>query len=351
MSTRCKGEGVEIWHPRFRGNATRWVQVEGFPGTPTKDSFAGLVTHTDHEPVGEFACSNELVNRIYQNARWGTRLQNRSVPMEPDRDERMPWSGHPAKTSESEGWAFNVARFYEHFLHNYRVHQAEDGSLQEILPPYWLFNSKDIIWPSVVTIIPDWYYNFYGDDRLLRDNYDMMKRFVLYHEQTESETGRHDGPLQLRRLGRHGFDRRQQSQSWSHVAAADGHGLLLQQLPHRRAGRDECSAERMTSAISANLADRVYEGFNQRFFDAAPAPTKATPSVPAFCRWPSGWSRPEHRQAVIDNLVQDIMVEAPRPHIGRFDRHAMANAGADRHRSSGSRLPSPRVRSGQAGVT
>ena len=68
-----------------------------------------------------------------------------------DRDERMPWSGHPAKTSESEGWVFNVARFYDHYLHNYRIHQGEDGSLQEILPPYWTFNSKDIIWPSVIT--------------------------------------------------------------------------------------------------------------------------------------------------------------------------------------------------------
>ena len=102
-----KGQGMETWHPRFRGNATRWVQVEGFPGTPTKDSFAGLVVHTDFQPVGEFACSNDLINRVYRNARWGTRLQNRSVPMEPDRDERMPWSGHPAKTSES--WPLSTA--------------------------------------------------------------------------------------------------------------------------------------------------------------------------------------------------------------------------------------------------
>ena len=143
------------------------------------------MTHTDHEPAGTFECSNELLNRIYENACWGTRLPKvyRGVPMEPDRDERMPWSGpSPAKTSESEGWVFNVARFYEHFLHNYRADQAEEGSLQEILPPYWTFNNKDIVWPSVVTIIPDWYYNFYADDRPLRDNYDMMKRFVLYHE-------------------------------------------------------------------------------------------------------------------------------------------------------------------------
>ena len=102
--------------------------------------------------------------------------------MEPDRDERMPWSGHPAKTSESEGYAFNVARFYDHFLHNYRTHQGDDGSLQEILPPYWTFNSKDIIWPSVITVIPDWYYNFYGDLRPLADNFECMKRWVLFHQ-------------------------------------------------------------------------------------------------------------------------------------------------------------------------
>ena len=47
-----KGQGVETWSPRFKGNATRYVQIEGFPGTPTADNFEGLVTHTDMEPVG-----------------------------------------------------------------------------------------------------------------------------------------------------------------------------------------------------------------------------------------------------------------------------------------------------------
>ena len=53
-------------------------------------------------------------------------------------------------------------------------------------------NSKDFVWPSVATIIPDWYYDFYGDDRLIRDNYQMMKRFVLYHERANL---RADGTL------------------------------------------------------------------------------------------------------------------------------------------------------------
>ena len=66
-----KGRGLETWNPRFRGNATRWVQVEGFPGEPTLSSFAGLVTHTDHQAVGRFACSNPLVNRIYHKRALG----------------------------------------------------------------------------------------------------------------------------------------------------------------------------------------------------------------------------------------------------------------------------------------
>ena len=52
-----KGQGLETWHPRFKGNATRYTQVEGYPGTPTLDRFEGLVTHTDMEPVGQFTCS------------------------------------------------------------------------------------------------------------------------------------------------------------------------------------------------------------------------------------------------------------------------------------------------------
>ena len=302
-----KGEGEEVWHPRFRGNATRWVQVEGFPGTPTKDNFAGLVTHTDHAPVGEFKCSNDLVNRVYLNARWGTRLQNRSVPMEPDRDERMPWSGHPAKTSESEGWVFNVARFYEHFLHNYRMHQGEDGSLQEILPPYWTFNGKDIIWPSVVTVIPDWYYNFYGDDRLLRDNYEMMKRFVRYHEQTNLKP---DNTVDYCRYG-----------DWVDTASiganSRNHGATSRPLMSTAYLYNNCRIVERAARILGRpddqryfgeLANRIYAGFNARFFDADSGTYESATQCSAVLPLAFGLVPDQHRAQVVDNLVHDIMV-------------------------------------------
>ncbi len=301
------GSGVETWHPRFRGNATRWVQVEGFPGTPTKENFAGLATHTDHEPVGEFECSNPLINRIYSNATWGTRLQNRSVPMEPDRDERMPWSGHPAKTSESEGWVFGVAPFYEHFLHNYRVHQAEEGSLQEILPPYWKFNSKDIIWPSVVTIIPDWYHKFYGDDRLLRDNYDMMKRFVLYHEKTNLKP---DGTMDHCIYG-------DWVDSKSIGANSRNFGATSRPLMGTAYLYNNCRIVERAARLFGNredenyfhsLAERIYEGFNQRFFDSASGQYESGTQCSAILPLAFGLVPEQHREPLIKKLVDDIYV-------------------------------------------
>lgn len=302
-----KGQGVETWSPRFKGNATRYAQVEGFPGTPTADNFEGLVTHTDMEPVGQFRCSNPLINRIYLNGRWGTRMQNRSVPMEPDRDERMPWSGHPAKTSESEGYAFNVARFYDHFLHNYRVHQADDGSLQEILPPYWTFNSKDIIWPSVITVIPDWYYNFYGDLRPLSDNYECMKRWVLFHRKTYQKP---DDTIDYCNYGdwvdgswiKGTLDKRTTSRPLMSTAY-DYNNCRIVARAARLLGKTDDARE------FADLADKVKAGFNARFFNAGTnryeSETQGSYVFPlAFGLVPEG-----HRPAVVANLVNEIQVK------------------------------------------
>jgi alpha-L-rhamnosidase len=299
-----KGQGIETWHPRFKGNATRFVQVEGFPGTPTADNFEGLVTHTDTEQVGQFTCSNSLVNRIYQNARWGTRMQNRSVPMEPDRDERMPWSGHPAKTSESEGYVFNVARFYDHFLHNYRTHQGADGSLQEILPPYWTFNSKDIIWPSVITIIPDWYYNFYGDLRILADNYDCMKRWVLFQQKAYQKP---DFTIDYCNYGdwvdgswiKGTLDKRTTSRPLMSTAYYYKNCRIVARAARLLGKADDAKQFR-------DLADQVKAAFNARFFD--PKMNKYESQTQGSYVFPLAFGLvPEkHRAAVIANLVDEI---------------------------------------------
>jgi alpha-L-rhamnosidase len=300
-----KGEGVETWSPRFKANATRFIQVEGFPGTPTADNFEGLVIHTDMEPVGQFTCSNPLINRIYENARWGTRMQNRSVPMEPDRDERMPWSGHPAKTSESEGYAFNVARFYDHFLHNYRVHQGEDGSLQEILPPYWTFNSKDIVWPSVITVIPDWYYNFYGDPKIFSDNFDCMKRWVLFHQKAYQKP---DYTIDYCNYGdwvdgswiKDYFDKRTTSRPLISTAYYYNNCRIVARAA-RVLGKSEDARK------FEELASKVKTGFLARFFDPNTNTYESKTQASYVFPLAFGLIPEDRKEAIVANLVDEII--------------------------------------------
>lgn len=298
-----KGSGIETWHPRFKGNATRWVQVEGFPGTPTLNNFEGLVTHTDFETTGTFQSSNTLLNRIYLNAHWGTRMQNRSLPMEPDRDERMPWSGHPSKTSESEGWAFNVFNFYDHFLHNYREHQAEDGSVQEILPPYWTFNSKGILWPSVTTVIPDWMYSFYGDIRILQSNYNMMKGFVDFTTKTylkpDYTTDKCDYGDWVNALNMGGSG--PETPKGLLGTAYLYNNCRLVERAARLLGKKE------DETYFKNLADKIYTAFNSRFLDKNTGVYESGSQCAYVLPLAFGLVPEEAKEKVIANLVKDIM--------------------------------------------
>ena len=42
-----KGEGVEVYEPRFTYHGFRYVEVTGFPGTPGLDSLRGIVVHSE----------------------------------------------------------------------------------------------------------------------------------------------------------------------------------------------------------------------------------------------------------------------------------------------------------------
>jgi len=62
-----KGEGLEMYEPRFTYHGFRYVQLEGFPGMPALDTISGRVVRSSVEPAGSFECSNGLINQIHRN--------------------------------------------------------------------------------------------------------------------------------------------------------------------------------------------------------------------------------------------------------------------------------------------
>jgi alpha-L-rhamnosidase len=140
------------------------------------------VVHSDLAKVGEFSCSNELVNKIYANMVRSVRMQERGVPMDPDRDERQAWLSASEMTSETESYLYNVAAFYESFLGETRIDQREDGCISDAGSLWHWAYTKDPCWPAVIVTNPWSNYRMYGDKRVIGDNYDAMKRWVLYLE-------------------------------------------------------------------------------------------------------------------------------------------------------------------------
>jgi alpha-L-rhamnosidase len=174
-----KGDGSEIYEPRFTYHGFRYVEVTGYPGTPDLLAIEGRVVHDDLARAGEFACSNELLNQIAHNIFWGTRGNYRSIVTDcPQRDERQAWLGDRAAEAAGETSLFNIAPIYGKWLADIADGQRPDGSIPDVCPAYWTMYNNNVTWPSLEIIVPGILYDEYGDLRVLQQNYSVMKKWI-----------------------------------------------------------------------------------------------------------------------------------------------------------------------------
>jgi alpha-L-rhamnosidase len=303
-----KGVGVEAWSPRFRGQGFRRVEVTGLPGKVTADQFEGLVVENSLDPVGTFECSIPLLNHIYRNMRWGQRMYLRNgVPLDPDRDERQGWLGDPAKDSEGEAFNFNVAAFYDKWLEDIRLDQQPEGKQSDVSPAYWAFYSGDIVWPSVLTIVPDWYYSFYGDRHILEVNYEAMKNWVDYCLRQLKPDYTLDKAQYADWCDTSSMDaRHRDTGSTSKPLVGTAYCYLNAKLMARTAQRlGKAENEKQYTEVAA----KIREGFNNRFLNRQTAKYGSETQTSYVLALAFGLVPEDLRPKVIQNLVDDIMVQ------------------------------------------
>lgn len=175
-----KGEGVEVWEPRFTYHGFQYVQVTGFPGTPTLDNLRGRVVHTDFETRGEFECSNELLNRIQQAARWATVSNYVGIPTDCPHREKNGWTGDAQLSAEQVLLNFDPMTAYTKWMADFKDVQRKSGQLPGIVPTGgWGYNwGSGPAWDSAMILIPWYMYLYCGDKAILENVYDNMRRYV-----------------------------------------------------------------------------------------------------------------------------------------------------------------------------
>ena len=183
-----KGNGVETWKPVFSYHGFRYVEITGYPGTPTIDDFEGEVLYDEMETTGIFETSDSTINQIYHNAYWGIRGNYRGMPTDcPQRDERMGWLGDRAVGSLGESFVFNNHDLYVKWLDDIEQSQLGNGSIPDVAPAYWQFYNDNMTWPGAYLIIANMLYEQFGDEYPIIKHYESMKKWMSYMKENFME--------------------------------------------------------------------------------------------------------------------------------------------------------------------
>jgi alpha-L-rhamnosidase len=176
-----KGEGEETWEPRFTYHGFRYVELSGFPGTPMPDSIRGRVAHSAVRPIGSFVASKDILNRLQRIITWGQKTNLHSIPTDCDqRDERMGWMGDAQGTAEEAMMNFDMAAFYTNFVRDIRDGQDDKGRLSDTVPHIWGGEKADPAWATAYPLLCWYMYQYYGDTRVLEEQYDGLRRYVEF---------------------------------------------------------------------------------------------------------------------------------------------------------------------------
>lgn len=177
-----------IVQPHFTFYGFRYVKVEGWPGELCLDDFTGCVVYSDLERTGSIETSNPLVNRLIQNALWSQKGNFLDVPTDcPQRDERMGWTGDAQVFSGTACFNMDVYAFFSKYLYDlYQEQKERNGRVPNTVPTFCMDKKTMDVrlrngacgWGDAATIIPWNLFLFYGDDSILRQQFDSMKAWV-----------------------------------------------------------------------------------------------------------------------------------------------------------------------------
>jgi len=182
-----KGEGDEIWEPKFTFHGFRYVEISSREEMKVV-SVTGVVLHSDTPLTGTFKCSDPLVNQLQSNIQWGQRGNFLEVPTDcPQRDERLGWMGDAQVFARTAAFNMDVAPFFTKWQIDIEDAQRDDDAFPPIVPvPDAIGMPKDggPAWADAGIICPWTIYRCYGDTRILEQHYESLTRFVNYLAKT-----------------------------------------------------------------------------------------------------------------------------------------------------------------------
>ncbi len=178
-----KGQGEEVWEPKFVYHGFRFVELSGFNSKPSLEDFKGKMVYDDIKTVGSFESSDATLNHIFKNAFWGISGNYKGMPVDcPQRNERQPWLGDRTTGAYGESFLFDNQTLYAKWLEDIKNAQTPDGAIPDVAPAYFRYYGDNVTWPGTYITVADMLYQQYADKKVIEKHYSSMKKWIVYME-------------------------------------------------------------------------------------------------------------------------------------------------------------------------
>lgn len=197
----CK-KGENHYKTKFAIFGFQYVEVDTSLEIKPND-FTAIAVYSDLEETGTFDSSNELLNQFVKNTMWSLKNNSADVPTDCPTRERHGWTGDSQIFCESAGYLMNYIPFIKKHLNDVFDWQRKDGCLPQIAPAggvdfYMYTMNGSVGWADAGVLIPYRYWKLFGDDSIVKDNYDKMARYARFMMKRCGKLGLMAKPLGLK---------------------------------------------------------------------------------------------------------------------------------------------------------
>ena len=331
FSYTLKGDGIEIWRPKFTYYGFRYVMVEGAapesekPNAETPKIIDLQLLHTSNSApkAGEFECSNQLFNQIYTLIDWAVRSNLSSVVTDCPHREKLGWLEQTYLMGASVHYNYNLYPLYRKAIRDMIDAQTQEGLIPDIAPEYVPFDAgfrDSPEWGSAGVILPWMLWQWYGDQSVIEEAMPMMKKYVAYLG-TKAE-----GHILSHGLGDwfdYGPNTPGEAQLTPKALTATAiyyyDILLLSKMMELSNNKED--AIKMTA-----LADEVKTAFNTKFFNSETKVYSTGSQTAMAMPLCVGLVNENDRQAVFKNMVDSISVSGKKLTAGDIGFHFLVKA-------------------------
>jgi alpha-L-rhamnosidase len=181
-------DGEETWFPQFFYAGCRYLQLDKFAAEeggklPELKKIEGVVVHSTADPIGEFSCSNELLNRTRTLVRWAQRSNMVSVLTDCPHREKLGWLEQYHLNGPAIRYEFDVNRIFVKGMRDMADSQTSAGLIPNIAPEFTVFDGTfraAAEWGCAFIVVPWQQYQFTGDKRLLAEYFPHMEKYMEY---------------------------------------------------------------------------------------------------------------------------------------------------------------------------